>query len=659
MRRDRMELLLASFLMLFVELALIRWAGAYVVYLSYFSNFVLLGSFLGIGLGFLRGRKGPDLFKWAPLALAALAWAIWKFPVVIDRSGGDLLYFGALHTEGLPAWLMLPFIFVASAAVMTFIAHGVAVRFARFEPLEAYRLDIGGSLLGIATYAAFALLGIPPIGWAVVIVGLFLVLLGSRRALDVAAAVALVWAFALGTWQADTVWSPYYRIETLSDGTIRVSGIPHQQMIDIEGTSYLTPFHRVTTIPRDVLVVGAGNGNDVAAALLSGAEHVDAVEIDPRIQRLGIERHPLRPYDDARVTRIVDDGRAFLERTGSTYDLIIFALPDSLTLVSGQSAIRLESYLFTREAMEAARDRLNPGGSFAMYNFYREPWLLDRLAGTLRDVYGRAPCLDLGPETTDQLGRYSTLVVGTTDTAIECPSEWQASGPVVEAATDDRPFVYLKERSIPSRYVWALGLVLLASAVSVRGAGGRFRAMGGYLDLFFMGAAFLLLETKSVVQFALLFGTTWFVNALVFGGILLSVLLAIEVERRVRIGRPALLFSLLFGGLLLAGVVPAGVLLQLSVVPRFLAATALAFFPVFVANLIFAERFRDAEDSTTAFGANLLGAMVGGTIEYLSLVTGYRALLIVAALLYALAWAFGGRKISKRPAAELAGASSA
>ncbi len=659
MRRPQLQLLLASFLMLFVELVLIRWAGAYVVYLSYFSNFVLLGSFLGIGLGFLRGRKGPDLFRWAPLGLAVLAGVIWKFPVVIDRSGGDLIYFGALHTEGLPAWLMLPFIFIAVAAVMAFVAHGVAVRFARFEPLEAYRLDIGGSLLGIVAYSAFALLGVPPIGWAAVIVVLFALLWEKPRVLDLAAGAAIVVVFAMGTWQGDTVWSPYYRVESVGERSIRVSGIPHQEMLDVEGTSYMIPFQRLATTPGDVLVVGAGNGNDVAAALLSGVQHVDAVEIDPQIQRLGVEGHPARPYQDPRVARILDDGRAFLERTDSTYDLIVFALPDSLTLVSGQSAIRLESYLFTREAMEAARDHLNPGGSFAMYNFYREPWLLDRLAGTLRDVYGRAPCLDLGPETTDQLGRYSTLVVSSTDTAVTCPSEWTPSGPIVEPASDDRPFVYLKDRTIPSRYLWALGLVLLASAASVRLAGGRFGAMGGYIDLFFMGAAFLLLETKSVVQFALLFGTTWFVNALVFGGILLSVLLAIEVERRVRIGRPALLFSLLFGGLLLAGLVPAEALLGLSVVPRFLAATALAFFPVFIANLIFAERFRDAEDSTTAFGANLLGAMVGGTIEYVSLITGYRALLVVVALLYALAWAFGRRSSDQQaPLARRASASS-
>jgi hypothetical protein len=86
-------------------------------------------------------------------------------------------------------------------------------------------------------------------------------------------------------------------------------------------------------------------------------------------------------------------------------------------------------------------------------------------------------------------------------------------------------------------------------------------------------------------------------------------------------------------------------LLSLETVPRFFVATALAFFPVFIANLVFASRFRDTADPTTAFGANLLGAMLGGVLEYLSLITGYRGLLVVAALLYALAWIFGARKL--------------
>jgi hypothetical protein len=214
-------------------------------------------------------------------------------------------------------------------------------------------------------------------------------------------------------------------------------------------------------------------------------------------------------------------------------------------------------------------------------------------------------------------------------------------------ATDDHPFVYLREAGIPSLYLVSIALILIASALAVRAVSGPFRAMRSSLDLFFMGAAFLLLETKSVVQFALLFGTTWFVNALVFAGILLSVLLAIEVAKRTK-PNPKVLYGVLAVTLAIAFVVPESALLQLDVVPRFIAAVAIAFGPVFCANLVFAERFEMVERPTAAFGANLLGAMIGGTLEYASLVTGYRALLIVAGLLYGLAFLSGRRYLGER-----------
>jgi hypothetical protein len=338
---------------------------------------------------------------------------------------------------------------------------------------------------------------------------------------------------------------------------------------------------------------------------------------------------------------VIDDGRAFLERNDSQYDLILFALPDSLTLVSGQSSLRLESYLFTREALAEARDHLAPGGVFAMYNYYREAWLIDRLAGTLSDVYGHAPCLD----NVGTVGRLAALTVGLEEASVECEASWSPTTEVVAPATDDYPFLYLQHREIPIFYLVSIGLILVVSGAGVRIAGGPMRAMSPHLDLFFMGAAFLLLETKSVVQFALLFGTTWVVNALVFGGILLSVLAAVTVARRVGLPRPAILFPLLFLAVAISWFVEPRVLLSLDPAWRFIASIAIYFSPIFLANLVFAQRFEIAEDSTAAFGANLLGAMVGGVVEYAALVTGYQALAVLVGLFYAAAWVTGRRSV--------------
>jgi SAM-dependent methyltransferase len=651
---DRIRLVALSFLMLFVELALIRWAGSNVLHLSYFSNFVLLGSFLGIGIGFLRGTSRRDLFPWAPLALAGLVAFVRFFPVDVRVAGSDLIFFtsDSLSSTGPPRWIVLPVIFIVVAAALACLAQGVARVFARFEALEAYRLDILGSLLGIVGFSALSMFRAPPIVWGLVAAVVFVAVRPPRVPRDavrvVAPLVVLVGILGAESFAADTSWSPYYKVEVEDEGTpiIFVNGVPHQLFLPPEAG---TPSSRIYDFlppgsPGDVLIIGAGGGNDVAVALDRGATRVDAVEIDPRLQELGEERHPSRPYDDPRVVVHIDDGRAYLERTNRTFDLILFALPDSITLVSGQSSLRLESFLFTIEAVEAARDRLAPGGAFAMYNYYREPWLVDRLAGTVADAFGNPPCLGQ----TEDVGSDLTTIVASRDAdGLRCGQPWVAStDPVESPATDDHPFPYLRGRSLPAFYLVTIGLILLASLVAVRATAGRLRRMSPYVDLFCMGVAFLLLETKHVVQFALLFGTTWFVNALVFAGVLTSVLLAIEVARRYTPKRPGLLYVALLAAVVVAWVVPGSALLSLSLVPRFVLAITIAFAPIFLANLIFAERFKGVGSSTAAFGANLLGAMVGGVLEYAALVVGYRSLLWLVAILYGIAFLTGRRYLT-------------
>jgi len=132
----------------------------------------------------------------------------------------------------------------------------------------------------------------------------------------------------------------------------------------------------------------------------------------------------------------------------------------------------------------------------------------------------------------------------------------------------------------------------------------------------------------------------------VFGGILVTVLVAIEVARRVRFKDPRFLYGALGIALAVAWLVSPDRLLQLTAGPRFFAGIALAFTPVFIANLVFAERFKNVGSSVVAFGANLLGAMVGGVLEYSALLFGYRALLLLVGALYALAFITGRRSMA-------------
>ncbi|MFJ2033791.1 spermidine synthase [Streptosporangium sp. NPDC087985] len=644
----RPRLVVASAFMLFLELALIRWTGSNIVHLSYFTNFVLLGSFLGIGLGFLRVGRTTRQPYYSPITLAILVLVILFFPVTVDRQTEGVLYWTSLSTSGPPPWLILPVIFAAAAIVLMGPAELVGRCFPELDRLEAYRYDLLGSLAGIALFTGLSFLSAPPVVWGTIAGAAYLVLLWPRTALGrVALAVpslVVVGALAVETLTAGALWSPYYKVtyNRLDYGgvpvmDIQVNGIPHQQAVPAANRlewerQYALPYERAAAQKLDdVLIVGAGSGTDVAIALSKGAGHVDAVEIDPKLRELGGTYHPDRPYSDPRVTTVVTDGRAFLERTSGKYDLILFALPDSLTLVSGASSLRLESYLFTRQAMEAARDHLKPGGTFSMYNYYRESWLVDRLASTMQAAFGHKPCVDIVSES----GQQAVITAGLSPQTQSCGAEWAgATADTPPPTGDDRPFLYLKDRTVPQIYLITLGLILIVSLFAVRVVAGPYRRMRPYADLFLLGVAFLLLETKSVTGFALLFGTTWVVNAIVFAGVLVAVLAAVEVTRRFRTPPLPVMYGVLLGGLVLAWLVPNSWLLGLPLPLRAVVAVVVAFLPIFAANVVFAKRFADSGDGTTAFGANLLGAMVGGCLEYLALVIGYQALLIVAGLLY-------------------------
>src|SRR5450755_3931680 len=211
----RWRLVLASALMLFLELALIRWLGANVVHLSYFSNFVLLGSFLGIGLGFLISRRSWSVLPAAPVILAVLVLFTFLAPVTLDRAGDQIIYFTSLTTSGPPAWLVLPLIFILVAAVLAGPSEVVGRCFAHLRPLTAYRWDLVGSLIGIASFTLLSFLRAPSVVWGIVVTICFVVLIGGwRRYLAAVAGLAMVAALLVETLSPGISWSPYYKIHT-------------------------------------------------------------------------------------------------------------------------------------------------------------------------------------------------------------------------------------------------------------------------------------------------------------------------------------------------------------------------------------------------------------------------------------------------------------
>jgi predicted membrane-bound spermidine synthase len=652
------RLFLTSASLLFVELFLLRWIPANVTYVGFFKNFLLLASFLGIGLGILLGRGGRRLTL-APFPI--LFFAVVKLVSVtqlnVGLSSPNDIFVGPQSLAGAADAnvLILAVLVTLAAAVMAALAVPLGPLLRSMPPLRGYSIDIMGSLAGIAIFMVLSRLGTSPALW-VCVVALFAGLLGVGSGVgrwSALSAATLVAAIVVAGATPD-IWSPYQRltvIRTGDDVAINANGIPHQQFSVDPAASPGFFYEQIGKwFPgrsfENVLVIGSGNGNDVAVGLRRGDARVDAVEIDPAILDIGRRLYPSQPYQDPRVTTTVDDGRAYLRNSDRRYDLIIFAQPDSLTLFSTANAIRLESFLFTREAFASVRDHLTANGVFVLYNFYWQPWLVDRLGGMLQTTFGVPAAVAYYDEMT---GHAAVLATGpglaaTGGLPPGGTAQRLAAGTDPASPTDDWPFLYLRQPGISSYYLLALAVVLLLGVLSVAGAA---RVAGLALrkfspHFFVLGTAFMLLETRSLVAFGLLFGNTWIVNSLVFFAILTSVLAAIGVSSRLRPPR-GLLYAALALFLAIAWVLPPDALLLEPPALRYLLASVVAFAPVFLANLCFAYSFRDTRAADMAFASNLLGAVVGGAIEYLALITGYQALLLVIAGLYGAAYVFATR----------------
>ncbi len=153
------------------------------------------------------------------------------------------------------------------------------------------------------------------------------------------------------------------------------------------------------------------------------------------------------------------------------------------------------------------------------------------------------------------------------------------------------------------------------------------------LPYFFLGAAFFLLETSNVVRMSLLYGSTWWVNTVVFAGILALVLLSNLTAHFWKVPLGVCLAALSVG-IVLAAAVPSDLLLALPAGPRAVVAVALFLGPVYFGGLVFARLISRETRLFEAYGSNVLGAVLGGAAEYLSLLIGFRFLLALALAFY-------------------------
>jgi SAM-dependent methyltransferase len=410
--------------------------------------------------------------------------------------------------------------------------------------------------------------------------------------------------------------------------------------------------------PDTVLVLGAGTGNDVAAALRAGATYVDAVEIDPVILSLGRTLHPERPYDDPRVHQWNAEARTFLRLTYRRYDTIVLGYVDSHSLFSAMSSVRLDNFLYTREAFDELRRHLTPDGTLAVTFTVHEQWIADRLNGLMARTFGATPLVFQGAKSSSSgtvflggpavAGRQVTYMAyhpgqPTTDGSHTWVYEENAEGylaPVLfsqsaQMPTDDWPYLYLRVPSVPTNYlICMLGLLVLSAFTVVQTTGLR-RIRWGF---FFLGSAFLLVETKAMTELAIFLGSTWTVNFFVITTVLLLIMagtfLVLHSPRPSARSAYFALTAVLLG----TYAIPVHGLLSWESPLRNVAAVVLLCLPLFAAAIIFARQLATEPEPSAALGSNLLGALAGGVFEYSSMALGLRSLYLLALLLYAISW---------------------
>lgn len=680
---------ISAALSLFMELSMIRWQASAFEFFAFYKNFGLLACLAGLGTGYaLAGLPGLPLICTVPLL------GFQFLVLLLMRHGLDNCLIRSLiatpiteqASMGLDPEVTVPeFIAVYSMLAFTFILTVLAFipigqlcgrLMSKERPLSAYGFNLIGSLLGIISITALSYWSTPPAVWfAIAFVVITAFCAANRKSLLMAASSSIIalailsWPFNIGS---EVVFSPYQVLERGPGkhgwSEIRAAGQYYQRMLDLSPaarTAYKDIAHQavyydlpylVNPHPKSVAVLGAGSGNDVAAALRSGALKVDAIEIDPAILAFGRWYHPEKPYSDARVTPIVADARTYLRNTDRNYDMIVFGLLDSHSLVSHASSLRLDSYVYTVESFKEARARLSPGGILSLSFSTNTPAMARKIYLMLEQAFEKPPIcllrlksydgsstflqnkegdLSLSSEVLQKAG----LVDATTVVAQAkgMPVEEAKKMMAVDPSTDDWPFFYMPRRIWPVSYIPMILLIIGATYGISKGLGRQGVSLNG-MDFFLLGTGFMLLEAKAITELGLVFGNTWYVIAIVIASIIFMAYCAnLLVERApfIKAGTAYVLLILsLAGGLYVTflGGFSSDVAGKIS-------AILLLTCPLAFSGIVFSSLVARCKNLPRAMSMNLLGAMLGGVLEYSSMYLGYRALYVVAIVIYLLAYA--------------------
>jgi len=678
-KNPNLPIVLSAATSLFLELAIIRWQSENVPLLAFYKNFSLLACFSGLGIGYaLARREAIPLLLTIPLLVCQMLFLIfvrngfggWGLAFISRAPFVEQLHMG-VNIAASPGHIVLIYFFLALVFLLTmlsFIPVGQLCGrlMAGRESLRAYGLNLLGSILGIGLLTALSFLWTPPVIWfAICFLGLLVFFRFSPNALTIGTLTAFAGVMVL-SWPVSSgyelIHSPYQLLERgPGEGglmSLRAAGHYFQRVHDLSfdnsnrytdqqlmkvANYYELPYKIYGKLPEKVAIVGSGAGNDVAAALRFGAACVDAVEIDPAILKLGRLYHPEKPYSRPQVNAHVNDARTFLRESDESYDMVVYGLLDSHTLLSQASSVRLDSFVYTVEALKEARRRLKPGGLLSLSFCLLDDRMGRKIYLMMQEAFeGNPPiCVLAGYDWSviflqTRAGDLSIAPGLLRDAGFENVTEKYARQEIqADVSTDDWPFFYMPKRAFPISYAPFLGLILFLSVIVTYNFHREKPAFGNAV-FFFLGAGFMLIETKAITELGLVFGNTWQTIGIVICGILMMAFGANQVVRTCRITSPTIWFLLLVASLLL-NLAASGHVSTTGSVSGKLAMVALLACPAFFSGIVFSAILRNTGNISAVMAINLIGAVFGGILEYNSMFFGFSFLHLLVIALYILA----------------------
>ena len=670
---------LAAGLGLFLELAIIRIHSSYFQLFAYFKNLSLLSCFLGLGVGYSFSKVRLYSLNWTfPLVALQVSFMyilkdtpvtlFFQNPVSEIWNMGQSIAVGSLHV--ILIYFFISVIFLFNAVAFIPLGHLVARLMLNTDPLKAYSYDLIGAIAGICLFTILSFLWTGPTIWLVISFSILIFFQFNLKInIKFSCITFVILILSLNIFNDTSkmdLHSPYQNVSVkfnnnqLQPITVQSNNIWLQTPLDLSNESnqrknlewhkfYIVPFTSTNYDFKDILIVGSGTGNDVATAIRYSKGNIDAVEIDPLVANLGEKFHPENPYSNSRVNLIINDARNFIKEIDKKYDLIVYSVLDSHANLSSKGGVRLDSYVYTVESFYEAKKKLKENGVMFLSFAVSTEQMGNKIFKMLKMNFDNEPKILTRDYKTDDKnfieGIYS-FVVSNKDLSLDLSKSNFIETNVfkdkkfyedVDVSTDDWPFFYMSYRIYPVSYVVLISVIFLISWFFLKNLTKMSLSKFSYPS-FFLGVGFMLMETKGITELAKIYGSTWFVVSIVITAILSMAYLAnLFIIKGIKISINQIYFFLILSLLLSYSVTFINFYNYPILLLKFIIPIVLTF-PVFFSGLAFSRELVRYGSTANALSCNILGAIVGGLLEYNSMYFGFKFLYLVAIFFYFMAY---------------------